>query len=139
MLGAMTRPPSSVLGLSDAAKTWALNRRFKEGDVILIQGCADDFCNIIVPRQPGRSPEIELRIVSKGDLAKLLDDGLGQAQQELVRIQKMQQDAIDLVKQIDKAKEPQQKLDRLVEAEQIQKQIQERESSYRSDHHTKVV
>lgn len=110
----------------ELAKTWALARQFKEGDVILIQGCADDFCNIIVPRQPGRSPEIELRIVSKSDLAKLLDEGLGQAQQELVRIQKMQQDAIDLVKQIDKAKEPQQKLDRLVEAEQIQKQIQER-------------
>ncbi len=110
----------------ELAKSWALARQFKEGDVLLIQGCADDFCNIIVPRQPGRSPEIELRIVGKSELAKILDDGLGKAQQELVRIQKMQQEAIDLVKQMEKTKEPQQKLDRLIEAEQVQKQIQER-------------
>ena len=107
-------------------KRWALARQFKEGDVILVQACAQDFCNIIVPRQPGRSPALKLRIVGKGDLAKILDDGLGQAQQELVRIQKMQQEAIDLVKDIDKAKEAQAKLDRLIEAEQVQKQIQER-------------
>lgn len=107
-------------------KVWALNRQFKEGDVLLIHGGGVDFCNVIVPRAPGRSPMLKLKIVGKGELAKIIDDGLGEAQQELVRIQKMQQEAIDLIKQIDKAKEPQQKLDRLIEADQIQKQIQER-------------
>lgn len=107
-------------------KTWALAGQFKEGDVIVIQACAQDFCNVIVPRQPGRSPALKLRIVGKSELAKQLDEGLGKVQQELTRIQKMEQDAIDLVKQLDKAKEPQQKLDRLLEAEQLQKQIQER-------------
>ncbi len=107
-------------------KTWALAKQFKEGETILVQGCGLDFCNIIVPRQPGRSPAVKLRIVGKSELARQLDEGLGQAQQELVRLQKMQQEAIDLVKDIAKAKEPQQKLDRLIEAEQVQKQIQER-------------
>src|SRR5262245_46131630 len=93
-------------------KTWALAKQFKEGETILVQGCGLDFCNIIVPRQPGRSPAIKLRIVGKSELARQLDDGLGLVQQELVRLQKMRQDAIDLIKDIDKAKEPQQKLDR---------------------------
>ena len=107
-------------------KTWALANQFKEGETILVQGCGLDFCNIVEPRQPGRSPAIKLRIVGKSELARQLDDGLGQVQQELVRIQKMQQEAIDLIKDIDKAKEAQQKLDRQIEAEQLQKQIQER-------------
>lgn len=107
-------------------KVWALNRQFKEGEVLLIHGGGIDFCNVTVPREPGRSPMLKLKIVGKGELARIIDDGLGEAQQELVRLQKMQQEAIDLIKQIDKAKEPQQKLDRLIEADQIQKQIQER-------------
>jgi hypothetical protein len=110
----------------ELAKLLALNNEFKEGDVLLIQACSEDFCNITTPRAPGRSPEIEIRIVGKSDLAKMIDEGLGQVQQELVRLQKLQQDAMDLVKEVEKQKPGQKAMDQLIEAEQVQKQIQER-------------
>ncbi|MCS7045967.1 MAG: hypothetical protein NZO58_06395 [Gemmataceae bacterium] len=110
----------------ELAHTWALQGKYNEGDVLVVEAVADDFCNVVSPRQVGRSPSIKIRIVGKSDLAKILDDGLGDAQRELVRLQKMQQDAIDLVQGIDKAVDTQHKNDRLIEADQIQKQIQER-------------
>ncbi|MCI0640135.1 MAG: hypothetical protein L0Y72_00555 [Gemmataceae bacterium] len=114
----------------DILTHWALKNRFKEGESIILQIGADDFCDIFRARQPGRSHEIELRIVGKAEIARILDDGLAQAQQELVRVQQMQEEALNLVKDLlEKKKEgkiTQKELDQLIEAEQIQKQIQER-------------
>ncbi|MCI0378307.1 MAG: hypothetical protein L0215_11925 [Gemmataceae bacterium] len=114
----------------DILTHWALKNRFQEGESIILQIGADDFCDIFRSRQPGRSHEIELRIVGRAEIARILDDGLAQAQQELVRVQQMQEEALNLVKDLlEKKKEgkiTQKVLDQLIEAEQIQKQIQER-------------
>src|SRR5439155_18643454 len=59
--------------------------------------------------------------------AKNIDEKLAEAQQELFRIQKWQKEALDIVKELKGKKEADQKaLDRLVEAEQLQRQIKER-------------
>ncbi len=96
----------------------------------MLQVAADDFCDLFPDRPPGRSHEFELRIVSKEEIARNLDDGLAKAQQEIVRLQKMQEEANNLIKAVQKKnagnKVTKREIDELIEAEQIQKQIQER-------------
>lgn len=109
---------------------WSLRNKFKEGEVVVLQVGADDFCDIFPDRPAGRSHEIELRIVSKAEIARILDDGLGKAQQELVRLQQLQEEALNLIKEIQdkkaKGKLTQKELGALIDAEQLQKQMQER-------------
>jgi hypothetical protein len=106
---------------------WRLRNQFKVGDKVFVDVGADDFCDIFGPRQPGRSHQIELHIVGKFELAKAIDEKLAEAQQELVRIQKWQQEARDIVKEIQGKKEITGKdVDRIVEAEQLQRQIKDR-------------
>ena len=68
--------------------------------MVIVQVGADDFCDLFPDRPAGRSHAIELRIVGKEEIARLLDEGLGKAQQELVRLQQMQQEALNLVKDL---------------------------------------
>ena len=111
----------------DFVTRWALRNEFREGDTVRVQVCADDFCDVYTTREPGRSHEIELRIVGKSELAKVVDDKLAEVQQDLVRLQKMQQDALDLVKGLQNKEKPtQQDRDQLIEAETVQKSIRER-------------
>jgi hypothetical protein len=109
---------------------WALQNQFKVGETIVLQVGADDFCDLFPDRPPGRSHEIELRIVSKEEIARNLDDGLAKAQQEIVRLQKLQEEANNLIKDVQKKsadnKVSKKEVDELIEAEQLQKQIQER-------------
>ncbi len=109
---------------------WGLKNQFKEGEIIVLQVGADDFCDLFPDRPPGRSHEIELRIVSKEEIARNLDDGLAKAQQEIVRLQKMQEEANNLIKEVQKKsadnKVTKREIDELIEAEQLQKQLQER-------------
>jgi hypothetical protein len=114
----------------EIATKWPLKNQFKEGEIVVLQVGADDFCNLFPDRPSGRSHEIELRIVGRAEIDRLVDDGLGKAQQELVRLQQLQEQALNLVKDIQnkraKNKLSQKEVDDLIEAEQIQKQIQER-------------
>ena len=114
----------------EIATKWALRNRFKEGEIVVLQVGAEDFCDLFPDRPAGRSLEIELRIVAKEEIARILDEGLGKAQQELVRLQQMQEEALNLVKDIQRKKAKNKlapkDLDQLIEAEQLQKQIQER-------------
>lgn len=128
-LGLPVPPPRLRPKQLEMEAVWSLRHQFQEGDIVVLQGCADDFCDVFLSRVPGRSHEIELRIVGKRELARLLDDGLAQVQQEMVRLQKMQQEALDRVQDIRREeKNPKAKdLDQeLIEAEQKQKQILER-------------
>ncbi len=114
----------------EIATKWALKGQFKEGEIVVFQVAADDFCDLFPDRPPGRSHEIELRIVAKAEILRVLDEGLGKAQQELVRLQQLEDEAIKLIKDIQQKKAAkkltQRELDQLIEAEQLQKQIQER-------------
>ncbi len=107
----------------------------KDGDVLLLQACAEDFNNVSPFNPPGRSHEVELHIVSRQELAKILDNDLAEVQQDLVRVHQMQQQALKQVEQIQKQLDKKDKdqldkktnlHDQVVEAEQLQKQIQER-------------
>ena len=84
---------------SSSPRVWPLRKQFKEGETIAVHVCADDFCDIYGPREPGAQPEIELRIVSKFELDKEIDEKLAEMQQQAVRMQKMQEEAAEAVKE----------------------------------------
>jgi hypothetical protein len=110
----------------DVASLWKLNHHFKPGETIHLEVCADDYCDIYGSRPPGRSHQIKLLIVTKGELAKVIDEKLKGIQQDVGKIRKMQQEARDIVKEIEnKDKITEKDVDRLQEAEQTQRQIQE--------------
>lgn len=83
----------------DFKSLWSLRNEFKEGDLVEIQVCADDFCDLFPNREPGRSHVIELRIVSSRQVKNEVANQLGQIKNELKRIQQMQQKALDTVKE----------------------------------------
>lgn len=83
---------------------WSLKgHKFKEGQVVVVEIFADDFCDIDPGRQPGRSHQIELRIVSKREIIARADEKLGQIQKELEKAAKLEQKALDTVREIAKA------------------------------------
>jgi hypothetical protein len=83
-----------------AERRWSLQGLAQPGQIVVIQACAEDFDNVVAYRQPGRSHEIELRIVNKAELAKKIDEGMQQVQQEIVRLQQMQKEALEKLKDL---------------------------------------
>ncbi len=111
----------------DATSSWALKNRFKVGDVIYLEVCADDYCDVYGSRPAGRSHQVKIQIVGKGELAKAVDEKLKQVRDELKQIQGSQKEALDIVKDVqNKDKVSDKDVERLVEAEAKQKQIEER-------------
>jgi hypothetical protein len=103
----------------------------REGDVITLQVCADDFDDVAVDKQPGRSHEVDIRIVGRSMLEAGLNTAQQQLQQELMRLRKRQQDAvrqlISPAQQWDKTgRLRDQDIDQLLQAEQLQQQIRAR-------------
>src|SRR5262249_456881 len=128
--------PAPGLRLRPASLTithhWPLKGLVKEGDTLYVEACADDF-NTISPFNPaGRSGLIVLHIISRPELTKLLEGQLKEVQEDLVKIQELQDKAIKNVKDIkDKLRDKkldQKKKDKLIEqiidAEQMQKQVE---------------
>jgi DNA repair exonuclease SbcCD ATPase subunit len=72
-------------------------RPLAEGDVIVLQAYADDFDDVSLNKQPGHSHEVELRIVGRQALEADLDHAQKRVQQELLRLQKLHQEASDNV------------------------------------------
>lgn len=112
---------------------WALRPLgLKEGDTLVLQACADDFDDVTVGKLCGRSHEIELRVVSPLALDLSLNEAQGRIQQELLRLHKQQQEALDKVAGVEAfARNNQGKLqpnhlDELLQAEQQQQQIRAR-------------
>ncbi|MBI3410953.1 MAG: hypothetical protein HY040_21675 [Planctomycetes bacterium] len=114
----------------DVVHRWMLKNQFKEGETVVVRACADDFCDIEPGRPPGRSTPVELRIVTPKEITQALEKGLEKAQGDLVRLQQMQDNALNLVKEIKdniaKGQVTQKEIDKLIEAEQIQRSMQER-------------
>ena len=111
---------------ADAIRRWPLSGLVREGDTVVIRAVGADF-NDIVPFNPGgASHEIELRIIGKSELSKLLDEGMAEVQQKVVRAQQLQEEAMKLVKEVQNSKKagPLQH-EQILDAEQKQKQIQE--------------
>jgi hypothetical protein len=110
----------------EVTSIWRLKGEFKVGDVVNVEICADDYCDVYGIRRPGRSHQIKLQIVSKGELDKIVDEKLKAVQQDLAKIEKIQKNAFDIVKEVEqKDKIDQKDIERLVEAQMLQKQVQE--------------
>jgi hypothetical protein len=114
-------------------RRWPLKElNLKEGDILVLQACADDFDDVTVGKKPGRSQEAELRVVSHTALEIALNAAQAQVQQELLRLHKQQQEALAKVIPAEtywrnrQGPLPSKHLDELLQAEQLQQQIQAR-------------
>lgn len=115
----------------------------KEGDIVTLQACADDFDNVAVDKQPGRSHEIELRIVNRNALEAMLNQDQAKLQQELLRLREQEREAIKKVDGAEKqwkntGRLKPEDIDSVVQAEQMQQQIRaqvgtRREEGLRAD------
>jgi hypothetical protein len=130
-------PPLPSLHLRPARL--AIDRRWSlrglglhEGDTLVLQACADDFDDVTVGKKAGCSQEVEIHIVNRTGLDLLLNEAQAQVQQELLRLHKQQQEALAKVVPAETHWRNQQgpllpkHLDELLQAEQLQQQIQSR-------------
>jgi hypothetical protein len=122
------RPPRLEIG-----RRWSLRElNLQEGDILVLQACANDFDDVTVRKKPGRSQEVELRVVGRAALELALNEAQAQVQQELLRLQKQQQEALAKVIPAETYSRnqpgplPSKHLDALLQAEQLQQQIQAR-------------
>jgi DNA repair exonuclease SbcCD ATPase subunit len=102
----------------------------KEGDVLTIQACADDFDDVSAGKEPGRSHEIEIRIVSQNALELLINNAQARVQQELVILKQKQQEATKKVSDVQQqlkqnGKLSPDELDKLVQAEETQREVRD--------------
>ncbi|MFO0863270.1 MAG: hypothetical protein U0744_01180 [Gemmataceae bacterium] len=130
------KPFKTFVTRAEAKRGWALKNRYKDGDVLNVQAVAYDFYDLDRSRGPGRSSEIEIRVVGREQLAKQLDEGLQEVQQDVVQLKKKQEEARNLLEQ---AKDEKDKgndakaMDKLFDADQAQKQVQERIGATQED------
>lgn len=102
----------------------------QQGDVVVLQACADDFDNMTLNKQPGISHEVELRIVGPNTLDLELSNAQKLVEQELVKLREKEREAIQKVLEAEKRLKRGEQLTqdeqaRLLEAEQLQQQIHE--------------
>jgi len=103
----------------------------KEEDVVLLRACADDFDDVSVNKEPGRSHEVEIRIVGRNALDLALNQEQANIQQELVRLREKEREALRKVTEVENRLKKGEKLtpedqEKLLQAEQLQQQIRER-------------
>lgn len=112
--------------------------RLREGFILTLQVCADDFDDVAVDKQPGRSHEVELRIINRDVLDVILNQEQAKVQQDLLRLREQEREALKRVADTQAQLKQKGKLDgedhaRLRQAEQTQEQIRERVGQRRQD------
>lgn len=126
--GTMRQPPTRI----QFSQRWALKGlNLKHGDLVRIQAFAADFDDITVGKLAGRSHEVELRVVDRSALERLLHEGQTHVQQELQRLARLQQDAWKNTVSAETTFRAQgrlgpQQVDEVVQAEQLQQQLRAR-------------
>lgn len=103
----------------------------KENDALFLQIAADDFDDVTGQKAPGRSHEIELRIVSEASLEAMLHREQANVRGQLLRLQQWQREARDKVADAKAQKDATgqlrpEDLEKLIQAEQLQQQIRNR-------------
>lgn len=73
----------------------------REGDTVVLQACANDFDDVSVGKEPGRSHEVTIRIVGRDVLEAELNREQAHIQQELVQLRDRQREALGKVKELD--------------------------------------
>lgn len=114
--------------LSLAGIRHASGSALREGDMVILQAAADDFDDISPFKEPGLSNEVELHIISRGELDAILNRAQVQIQEELTRLRKEQVDASKRVIAAEQrwrntGKLRPEDIDQLLQAEQEQHQI----------------
>jgi hypothetical protein len=114
---------------------WSLRNQFDVGDLVVIEVCADDFCDIYPTREPGRSHAIEVRIISKTDMKRKAERDVADILKQVQDVAKIQQKALDAVKETRKQEKIDQKAREnfLDNAEAPQRDVQERVDNLRRD------
>jgi hypothetical protein len=102
----------------------------KEGDLLTIQACADDYDDVSAGKEPGRSHEVEIRIVSQNALELIVNQAQAKVQQELVILKKLQQEATKKVNDVQQhlkqtGQLSPEDLDQLLQAEETQRQVRD--------------
>ncbi len=112
----------------DVDMVWSLRNEFKVGDLVVVEVCADDFCDIYPTREPGRSHAVELRIISKRDMIDIAEKTLTDIHKDLQKVVKVEEKARDTVKETQKLDKSDQKVvDNFNEnAEAPQRDVQDR-------------
>ncbi len=116
--------------LALAALTHLDGSPLREGDVLRLAVAADDFDDVFVNKAPGRSHEVEVRIVGRAKLDLALNQEQARVQQELLRLREKERDALKKTLAVEKDVKQNKKLtpeqlDALLQAEQLQQQIRE--------------
>ena len=65
----------------------------KDGDVVILRGAADDFDDVSVLKEPGRSPEVELHVASVGAVEAVLQKELAGLRPDVIRAREAQREA----------------------------------------------
>jgi len=114
-------------------RKWSISGlKLRAGDILALQACADDFDDLTVDKSPGRSHEIELHIVDRTSLEIALARAEAQIGQELFRLRKQQQEALEKVMPVEVRQRKNvagleaDYVDDLLQAEQLQQQIRAR-------------
>jgi hypothetical protein len=99
----------------------------REGDLLILRAAADDWDDVAGLKGPGRSvAEVEIRIASPEAIEAWLQKELAAMRPDLIRVRDQQRDARQKVTDVSpqpKDVVPQPDRDRLVAAEQIQRQV----------------
>ena len=103
----------------------------REGDVVTVRACADDYDDVTVDKKPGCSSEIRIHIVSRAALELTLNRQQSRIQQELIEIRQQQREAIQKVTEVENRVARTKKLApddlaELIRVEAQQQQIRER-------------
>jgi hypothetical protein len=119
----------------DVDMVWSLRNQFREGDLVVVEVCADDFCDIYPTREPGRSTAIELRIISKAQLIRQVERTEIDILQQLQKIVKFEEKALDTVNNTKKQDKIDQKLkdDFTDNAETPQREVRDRVEGLRRE------
>lgn len=65
----------------------------KDGDTVVLRGAADDWDDVSVLKDPGRSPEVELRIASPEAVDAVIQKELAALRPDLIRLREQQREA----------------------------------------------
>jgi hypothetical protein len=99
----------------------------KEGDVVLLQACADDFDDVSGAKEPGRSHVVEIKIVGRDVLEALLNQEQGRVQQELVRLREKEREALAKVAEVEARLRKGGKVNPEREAAELEQQAQKKQ------------
>ncbi len=105
----------------------------KEGDVVFLQVCADDFDDVTPFKEPGRSHAVEIRIVGRSAVQDIVRQEEGRLQQELAKARERQREAMAKVREMEARLRKDQKLSPEREANKAEADAQKEQDNAASE------